>query len=75
MGHGSEVYFPRGMRELGNLGAVWGLDKIWEIAPEMVRSCRFSRTSRRCCAAISASSLWNDCCASWWRPTRMSRLW
>jgi len=29
MGHGSEVYFPRRMRELRDFGTVWGLDKIW----------------------------------------------
>jgi hypothetical protein len=38
MGHGLEVYFPCGMRELGVFGGAGGLDKIWRVAPEMVQN-------------------------------------
>ena len=38
MGHGSEVYFPRGMNELGDFGGTGGLDKIWRVALGVVQT-------------------------------------
>jgi hypothetical protein len=29
MGHGWELYFVNRINELGGIGVVWGLDKIW----------------------------------------------
>jgi hypothetical protein len=36
MGHAREVYFPHQCSELSEIRRVWGLDKNWVIAPEMV---------------------------------------
>lgn len=37
MGHGLELYCRSGMRELGDFGVLWGLDKIWRFALGMVQ--------------------------------------
>jgi hypothetical protein len=37
MGHAREVYFPHQCSELSENRRVWGLDKNWVIAPEMVQ--------------------------------------
>lgn len=37
MGHGLELYCQSGMKELGDFGVSWGLDKIWRVALGMVQ--------------------------------------
>jgi hypothetical protein len=37
MGHALRLYFPGGMRELGDFGAAGGLDKISVVAPKVVQ--------------------------------------